>query len=66
MLVTAYANMCQSLLAIETECFEAAVTQHFKDLGVFLTFFLEGELAFFVVVLILAATPVFATLEGRC
>jgi hypothetical protein len=56
--------MCQSLLAVEAEGFQTAVAKHFDDLGVFLTFFFEGQLALFVVVFVFAAAPVFASL-GR-
>lgn len=60
-------NMCQSLFAVETECFQTAVTQHLEHLGIFLPFFFEGEFALFVVVLVFAATPVFTTLiEEDC
>jgi hypothetical protein len=35
-------------------------------LGVFLAFFFEGEFALFVVILVLAATTIFASLVGGC
>ena len=54
--------MCQSLLAVETKRLETAVTQHLEHLGVFLAFFFEDQFALFVVVLVLAAAPVFASL----
>lgn len=59
-----YPDMSQSLLAVETEGLETAVAEHLQHLGVFLTLFFECELALFIVVFVLAATPVFAALEG--
>jgi hypothetical protein len=63
--VMTYPNVGQSLFAIEAEGFESTVTQHLEHLGVFLTFFFEGEFALLVVVFVFASTPIFTTLEKR-
>lgn len=52
----------QSLLAVEAECLQAAVAQHLQHLGVLLPFFLEGQLALLVVVLVLSSSPILASL----
>jgi hypothetical protein len=59
----AYSYVSQSLLAIEAKGFESTVTQHLENLGVFLTFFLEGEFTLLIVVFVLSSTPIFTTLE---
>jgi hypothetical protein len=56
------ANMCEAALAVEALGFEAAVSEHLDDLGVFLAFLLEDEFALLVVVLVLAAAPILAAL----
>jgi hypothetical protein len=55
-------DMGEALLAVEAERFEAAVAEHLEDLGIFLAFFFEGQLALLVVVFVLATTPVFTSL----
>lgn len=55
-------NMCKSLFTVEAESFQSAVTQHFEDLGIFLTFLLEGQFSFLVVVFVLSSTTIFTTL----
>ena len=54
--------MRQSLFAIEAHGLQAAVAKHLHHLCILLTIFLEDEFAFFIVVLILSAPPVLATL----
>lgn len=55
-------NVRQTLLAIEAQGLQTAVTQHLHDLRIFLTFFLEGEFTLLVVVFVLATTSVLTTL----
>ena len=59
------ADVGETLFAIEAEGLETSVTQHLDDLGVFLAFLFEGQLAFFVVVLVLATTTVFTALYSE-
>jgi hypothetical protein len=56
------ANMCKTARAIEALGFQASVSEHLDDLGVFLALLLEDELALLVVVLVLTPTPVLTTL----
>jgi hypothetical protein len=56
------ADMGEAAGAVEALRFQAAVAQHLDDLGVLLAFFLEDELALFVVVLVLSTAPVLTTL----
>lgn len=58
-----YPDVGQSLFAVKAERFESTVTQHLEDLGVFLTFFFEGEFALLIVVFVFSSTPIFTTLE---
>jgi hypothetical protein len=55
--------MCQSFLAVKAKGLEPAVTEHLEDLGILLTFFFEGQFALFVVIFVLAAATIFASLE---
>jgi len=50
--------------AVETLGFQAAVSEHLDDLGVFLALLFEDEFALLVVVLVLTPTSVLATLGG--
>ena len=59
-------NVCQSLFAIKAEGFQSAISEHLDDLGVFLTFFFEGEFSLFVVILVLASTAILTTLYYKC
>lgn len=55
-------DMGEAARAVEALRFQTAVAQHLDDLGVFLPFLLEHELALLVVVFVLATTPVLTTL----
>ena len=56
--------MREAACTVETLGFEASVSEHLDDLGVFLAFFFEDEFALFVVVFVLAPTSVLAALLG--
>ena len=58
------ADVGEALLAVEAERLEAAIAEHLEHLRVLLALFLERQLALFVVVFVLAATPVFTSLYG--
>ena len=55
-------NVGQSLLAIEALGFQTTVSKHLDHLGIFLAVFLEDELSFVIIVLVLATSPVFSSL----
>jgi hypothetical protein len=58
------ADMGEAARAVEALGFQAPVTQHLDDLGVFLALLFEDEFALFVVVLVLTPTSVLATLRS--
>lgn len=55
-------NVGQTLLAIEAESLQTAVTEHLHDLSVLLALLLEDKLTLLIVVLVLSATTVLTAL----
>lgn len=55
-------DVTQTLLTVEAESLQTAVTQHPDDLRIFLAFLLEDKLALFVVVLVLTTSAVLTAL----
>ncbi len=51
--------------AVEALGLQTAVAEHLDDLGVFLAFLLEDELALLVVILVLTPTSILATLHNN-
>ena len=54
--------MCQTLLAVEAQRFQSAITKHLDNLRVLLAVLTEDELSFVIVVLVLSTSPVLSSL----
>jgi len=55
-------DVSQPLLSIEALGFKTTISEHFYDLGIFLTVFSEDKLSLIVIVLVFPTSPIFSSL----